>query len=232
MASRMPRRTPSVQALSPKRAWGGRRCRLHRGRSIGLKKANVAELVDALDLGSSGATRESSSLSFRTTHLAYILCSRRGAASAATREFEGASMQVSVENRRQPRAQTHGSHSRWTSTKRRCDRAWPKSAAASRLKGFRPGKIPPKVIEQRFGAQIRGEAISELIRNSFQQAVGQENLRPAMAPQIDTTGRPDNGQIEYTATLRSAAGSRRGRRRASSRSTSRPRPSPMPTSTR
>lgn len=28
--------------------------------------ANVAELVDALDLGSSGATRESSSLSFRT----------------------------------------------------------------------------------------------------------------------------------------------------------------------
>ncbi len=30
------------------------------------KRARVAELVDALDLGSSGATRESSSLSFRT----------------------------------------------------------------------------------------------------------------------------------------------------------------------
>ncbi len=30
-------------------------------------QANVAELVDALDLGFSGATRESSSLSFRTT---------------------------------------------------------------------------------------------------------------------------------------------------------------------
>ncbi len=72
-------------------------------------------------------------------------------------------------------------------------------ARSVRLKGFRPGKIPPKVIEQRFGAQVRGEAISELIRNSFEQAVGQENLRPAMAPQIDTTGRPDNGQIEYVA---------------------------------
>jgi trigger factor len=68
-----------------------------------------------------------------------------------------------------------------------------------RLKGFRPGKIPPKVIEQRFGAQVRGEAISELIRNSFDEAVGKENLRPAMAPQIDTTGQPINGQIEYTA---------------------------------
>ena len=36
---------------------------------IAMRRARVAELVDALDLGSSGATRESSSLSFRTiTH--------------------------------------------------------------------------------------------------------------------------------------------------------------------
>ncbi|MGH8122799.1 MAG: trigger factor, partial [Rudaea sp.] len=68
-----------------------------------------------------------------------------------------------------------------------------------RLKGFRPGKIPAKVIEQRFGTQVRGEAISELIRNSFAEAVGKENLRPAMAPEIDTTGQPNDGQIEYTA---------------------------------
>ncbi|MBS0582749.1 MAG: trigger factor [Proteobacteria bacterium] len=72
-------------------------------------------------------------------------------------------------------------------------------ARSVRLKGFRPGKIPPKVIEQRFGSQVRGEAISELIRNSFNEAVGKENLRPAMAPEIDTTGQPTDGQIEYTA---------------------------------
>ena len=70
-----------------------------------------------------------------------------------------------------------------------------------RLKGFRPGKIPPKVIEQRFGSQVRGEAISELIRTTFQEAVGQQNLRPAMAPEIDTTGEPADGEIEYTATF-------------------------------
>jgi len=70
-----------------------------------------------------------------------------------------------------------------------------------RLKGFRPGKIPPKVIEQRFGSQVRGEAISELIRTTFQEAVGQQNLRPAMAPEINTTGEPADGQIEYTATF-------------------------------
>ncbi|MFT3792347.1 MAG: trigger factor [Rudaea sp.] len=72
-------------------------------------------------------------------------------------------------------------------------------ARSVRLKGFRPGKIPPRVIEQRFGPQVRGETISELIRNSFNEAVGKENLRPAMAPEIDTTGQPTDGQIEYTA---------------------------------
>ena len=36
-------------------------------RDDGMSVAKVAELVDALDLGSSGATRESSSLSFRTS---------------------------------------------------------------------------------------------------------------------------------------------------------------------
>jgi len=70
-----------------------------------------------------------------------------------------------------------------------------------RLKGFRPGKIPPKVIEQRFGAQVRGEAFNELVRNSFQSAVDDQKLRPAMAPSISTTGQSNNGEIEYVATF-------------------------------
>jgi trigger factor len=71
----------------------------------------------------------------------------------------------------------------------------------ARLKGFRPGKVPTKVIEQRFGAQIRGEALSELIGSTFQEAVSTEKLRPAMQPSISTSGKPDNGEIEYTATF-------------------------------
>ena len=72
---------------------------------------------------------------------------------------------------------------------------------SARLKGFRPGKVPTKVIEQRFGAQIRGEALSELIGSSFQEAITTEKLRPAMQPSIATSGKPDNGEIEYTATF-------------------------------
>jgi len=70
-----------------------------------------------------------------------------------------------------------------------------------RLKGFRPGKVPVKVIEQRFGAQIRGETMSELVRSSFQQAVDDQKLRPAVTPSISTSGEPVNGEIEYTATF-------------------------------
>lgn len=70
-----------------------------------------------------------------------------------------------------------------------------------RLKGFRPGKVPVKVIEQRFGAQIRGETMSELVRSSFQQAVDDQKLRPAVTPSISTSGEPVDGEIEYTATF-------------------------------
>jgi trigger factor len=72
---------------------------------------------------------------------------------------------------------------------------------SARLKGFRPGKVPTKVIEQRFGRQIRNEALSEMIGSSFQEAVNQEKLRPAVQPSISTTGTPTNGEIEYTATF-------------------------------
>jgi len=72
---------------------------------------------------------------------------------------------------------------------------------SARIKGFRPGKVPTKVIEQRFGSQIRNEALSDMIGSSFQEAVSKEKLRLAVQPQIATTGRPENGEIEYTATF-------------------------------
>ena len=53
-----------------------------------------------------------------------------------------------------------------------------------RLKGFRPGKVPPAIIQQRFGPQVRNEVLSSLIDSTFREAVAQENLRRAQK-QID-----------------------------------------------
>jgi trigger factor len=70
-----------------------------------------------------------------------------------------------------------------------------------RLKGFRPGKVPTKVIQQRFGEQVRGEVLSDLIGSSLNEAFEQEKLRPVAQPSIDTTGKPEGGEIAYTATF-------------------------------
>jgi trigger factor len=53
-----------------------------------------------------------------------------------------------------------------------------------RIKGFRPGKIPPKVVRQRYGGQIRQEVLSELMQKSYSDAVIQEKLNPAAGPKI------------------------------------------------
>jgi trigger factor len=52
------------------------------------------------------------------------------------------------------------------------------------LKGFRKGKVPMQIINQRFGQQIRAEATEELVRSSLGPAIEQEKLRPATTPSI------------------------------------------------
>ncbi|MFO0041433.1 MAG: trigger factor [Pseudomonadota bacterium] len=69
-----------------------------------------------------------------------------------------------------------------------------------RIKGFRPGKVPPRVLEQRFGAQVRSEAMSEAISASYLEALRQQTLRPVMAPSISARAAEGN-EIEYVATF-------------------------------
>ena len=70
-----------------------------------------------------------------------------------------------------------------------------------RLKGFRPGKIPNAVIEKRFGAQVRSEILGDVIGGSFQEAITQEKLRPAMSPRISRDADASKEDLVYTATF-------------------------------
>ena len=54
-------------------------------------------------------------------------------------------------------------------------------ARTTRIKGFRPGKVPAKVIEQRFGAQVRGEALDGLLRETFDAAVREQTCASSAA---------------------------------------------------
>lgn len=72
----------------------------------------------------------------------------------------------------------------------------------ARLDGFRPGKVPYRVVRDRFGSEVRREVLGELIQSTFQEAVGQEELQPAGSPQIDTPELdPEGGGMSYTATF-------------------------------
>ncbi|GIX30525.1 MAG: trigger factor [Porticoccaceae bacterium] len=74
-----------------------------------------------------------------------------------------------------------------------------KAAPTLRLPGFRPGKVPLKILRQRFGKGIREEVVGELIGRTFQEALLQEKLRPAGAPTIESvTDRPGEG-LRYVA---------------------------------
>ena len=71
----------------------------------------------------------------------------------------------------------------------------------AKLKGFRPGKVPPKVVKQRYGKAIREEVISELMQKSYTDAVMQENLNPAGGPKIETEDNKGDNNFAYVATF-------------------------------
>ena len=76
-----------------------------------------------------------------------------------------------------------------------------KAAGNVRLPGFRPGKVPMKVMRQRFGPGVRQEVLGEVMSQTFQEAVVQEKLRPAGQPSIEPKSLEAGKDLEYIATF-------------------------------
>jgi trigger factor len=71
----------------------------------------------------------------------------------------------------------------------------------ARLKGFRPGKAPPKVIKQQFGAQVRQEVLGDLVQSTFARAVTEQKLLPAAGPRIEPISSGPGEDLRYRATF-------------------------------
>lgn len=69
----------------------------------------------------------------------------------------------------------------------------------ARIKGFRPGKIPLKVIESRYGPMVRQEVVNEVTRSSFFEAINQENLQLAGMPRFQPKVMEAGRDLEYEA---------------------------------
>ncbi|MGD8176601.1 trigger factor [Marinimicrobium sp. ARAG 43.8] len=70
-----------------------------------------------------------------------------------------------------------------------------------RINGFRKGKVPMKVVRQRYGAGVRQEVLGELINRSFYEAVSKEQVKPAGQPSIEPKQFEEGKDLEYVATF-------------------------------
>ena len=68
-----------------------------------------------------------------------------------------------------------------------------------KIPGFRPGKVPMKMVAQQYGPQVRSDVISEAVQQSFSAAVKEQNLRVAGYPRIEPKSDAAADRLEFSA---------------------------------
>lgn len=83
------------------------------------------------------------------------------------------------------------------------DEAYKTIGAQVKIPGFRPGKVPARIIDQRVGrAAVIEEAVSHALPRFYGQAVQETKIRPLGQPEVDVTSVPDaadGGELTFTA---------------------------------
>jgi trigger factor len=83
------------------------------------------------------------------------------------------------------------------------DAAYKSIAESVAVPGFRKGKVPPRIIDQRFGkGVVIEEAVNDALPRFYLQAVEAEEVRPLGQPQVDVTDVPDpdaKSELKFTA---------------------------------
>ena len=63
-----------------------------------------------------------------------------------------------------------------------------------RIDGFRPGKIPPQVIKQKYGAGVRMDVVEKLISEALGEALTEKELRPVAPPEVNVVSGLKEGE--------------------------------------
>jgi trigger factor len=66
-----------------------------------------------------------------------------------------------------------------------------------RIPGFRPGKVPAKVIQQRYGQAVMSEVLEKSVQTAADQVVTDRGLRPAQQPKIELVNFADGADLEF-----------------------------------
>jgi len=76
-------------------------------------------------------------------------------------------------------------------------------AAGERVKipGFRPGYIPMKVLQQRYGKAVQADVLKQVINRTTSDVISEKKLRPALTPQIMIENYNEGGDLTYSMEL-------------------------------
>lgn len=74
-----------------------------------------------------------------------------------------------------------------------------KTAKTIRIDGFRKGKVPVSVVKKRYGQGIRMEAIEQIMRDAYMEALQKESIQPAGMPSIEPKNVTEGADLEFVA---------------------------------
>lgn len=75
-------------------------------------------------------------------------------------------------------------------------------ARTAKVHGFRPGKVPLKIVAQQYGGQVRQEVIGETMQRSIADAMQEQQLRVAGYPRLESVSNEASGEaLEFSATF-------------------------------
>jgi trigger factor len=70
-----------------------------------------------------------------------------------------------------------------------------------RMDGFRPGKVPLKIVAQHYGPQVRSEVVGDAVQKAFSEVVQEQKLKVAGYPRIERKEGGDGKQLTFSATF-------------------------------
>ncbi|MFZ1426340.1 MAG: trigger factor [Geminicoccaceae bacterium] len=70
-------------------------------------------------------------------------------------------------------------------------------AKTVRMPGFRPGKAPLPLLKKQYGRSILGEVLEEAVDEGSKKTIGDNQLRPALRPQIEVTSFDEGKDLEF-----------------------------------
>jgi trigger factor len=156
----------------------------------------VAELVDALDLGSSPPER----IGVQLPSLAPIIGSSDKFSYKENIAVSDISTAVKIEDISSVKKKLSFDIP-WADVKSELDTVYRKVGKTAKIKGFRPGKIPRAILESYYREQAEQETVTNLVNRYYWETLKEKDIPSVTHPQIEQTGIVAEKDFTFSATI-------------------------------